>query len=96
MYSDFATFTRDQEILVSQPPESAFDYIEGFVVLKNEDFNNGWNSVPFDGQKIDPSMIPDEGGSVLYYIELVKKFNWDDTATLNQVCVDSVTAINCT
>ncbi|KAG0554892.1 hypothetical protein KC19_12G128300 [Ceratodon purpureus] len=84
MYTDFATFTRDQEMLISQPPGLAFDYIEGFVVLKNEDFNNGWNSVPFDGQTIDPSMIPDEGGSVLYYIELVKKFNWNDMGTLNQ------------
>jgi cytokinin dehydrogenase len=87
MYTDFATFVRDQETLVSQPPELTFDYIEGFVVLKNEDFNNGWNSVPFDGQRIDPGMIPDEGGAVLYYIELVKKFNCNDMATLNQVRV---------
>lgn len=85
MYTDFAAFTRDQEMLVSQPPEAAFDYIEGFVVLKNEDVNNGWNSVPFDGKKIDSGMIPVEGGSVLYYIELVKKFSSSDIDTLNQV-----------
>ena len=85
MYTDFAAFTKDQEYLISQPSESAFDYIEGFVVLKNEDPNNGWNSVPFDGKKIDPSMIPGEGGSILYYIELVKKFSSDDAATLDQV-----------
>lgn len=84
MYTDFATFTRDQELLVSQPRSTAFDYIEGFVVLRNEDSNNGWNSVPFDNQKIDPAMIPPDGGSVLYYIELVKKFSSRDTATLNQ------------
>lgn len=84
MYTDFATFTRDQEFLVSQPPESAFDYIEGFVVLKIADFNNGWNSVPFDGQTIDPSTIPSEGGTVLYYIELVKKFSEGDASTLDQ------------
>lgn len=84
MYTDFATFTRDQEFLVSQPPESAFDYIEGFVVVKNADPNNGWNSVPFDEQKIDPSTIPPEGGSVLYYIELVKKFSDHDIPTLDQ------------
>ena len=45
--------------------------------------------MPFDGQRIDPGMIPDEGGAVLYYIELVKKFNWNDMATLNQVRVVS-------
>ncbi|KAG0621417.1 hypothetical protein M758_3G018300 [Ceratodon purpureus] len=84
MYTDFATFTRDQELLVSQPPESAFDYIEGFVVLKNEDPNNGWNSVPFDGKKINPSMIPEEGGSVLYYIEVVKKFSSNDVVSLGE------------
>lgn len=84
MYTDFATFTRDQELLISQPPSSAFDYIEGFVVLKNEDANNGWNSVPFDGKKINPEMIPSEGGSILYYIELVKRFNPRDIATLDE------------
>lgn len=84
MYTDFAAFTRDQEMLVSQPPESAFDYIEGFVVLKTEDSINGWNSVPFDSKKIDPSVIPEEGGSVLYYIELVKNFSSNDTDTVNE------------
>lgn len=87
MYTDFATFTKDQELLISQPPDFAFDYIEGFVVLKNEDPNNGWNSVPFNGKKIDPSMIPREGGSILYYIELVKKFSSNDVATLDEVRV---------
>lgn len=87
MYTDFATFTRDQEMLISQPPQHTFDYIEGFVVLKNEDPNNGWNSVPFDAKKIDPSMIPEEGGSVLYYIELAKKFSGDNILGLDQVCL---------
>lgn len=82
MYADFTAFTRDQELLASQ---ASFDYIEGFVVLKNEDMSNGWNSVPFDGRKIDAAMIPDDGGPVMYYIELVKKFNWSDMDTLNQV-----------
>lgn len=85
MYTDFATFTRDQEMLISQPPQHTFDYIEGFVVLKNEDPNNGWNSVPFDAKKIDPSMIPEEGGSVLYYIELAKKFSGDNILGLDQI-----------
>lgn len=93
MYTDFAAFTRDQETLVSQPPEAAFDYIEGFVVLNNEDVHNGWNSVPFDGKKIDAAVIPDEGGSILYYIELVKKFSWSDTGSLNQVRARSSIAI---
>jgi cytokinin dehydrogenase len=84
MYTDFATFTRDQELLISQPPWSAFDYIEGFVVLNNADPNNGWNSVPFDGHSIDPTTIPTQSGSVLYYIELVKKFSHSDVSTLNQ------------
>lgn len=90
MYTDFAAFTRDQEMLVSQPPESAFDYIEGFVVLKTEDSINGWNSVPFDSKKIDPSVIPEEGGSVLYYIELVKNFSSNDTDTVNEVTFPSL------
>ncbi|XP_024383193.1 cytokinin dehydrogenase 4 isoform X2 [Physcomitrium patens] len=84
MYTDFATFTRDQEMLVTQAPESAFDYIEGFVVLKNKDSSHGWNSVPFDAKKIDPSIIPEEGGSVLYCIELVKKFSPNHMDTLNK------------
>lgn len=48
------------------------------MVLKNEDFNNGWNLVFFDVKKIDFSMIFEEGGFVLYYIEFVKKFSGDN------------------
>lgn len=93
MYTDFATFTRDQEMLVTQAPESAFDYIEGFVVLKNKDSSHGWNSVPFDAKKIDPSIIPEEGGSVLYCIELVKKFSPNHMDTLNKVQISPLTPI---
>jgi cytokinin dehydrogenase len=95
IYTDFAAFTQDQEFLVSQPPESAFDYIEGFVVLKNEDPISGWNSVPFDGKKIDPGMIPAEGGAILYYIELVKKFSSNDMATLDQVRAPPRAMVSC-
>ncbi|KAF2322440.1 hypothetical protein GH714_017145 [Hevea brasiliensis] len=40
LYSDFTTFTRDQELLIYA--ESTFDYIEGFVIINRTGLLNNW------------------------------------------------------
>lgn len=72
-------------MFVIQVLELVFDYIEGFVVLKNKDFSYGWNFVFFDVKKIDFSIIFEEGGFVLYCIEFVKKFSLNYMDILNKV-----------
>lgn len=54
-------------------------------MLKIEDFINGWNLVFFDLKKIDFSVIFEEGGFVLYYIEFVKNFSLNDMDIVNEV-----------
>ncbi|KAJ7566881.1 hypothetical protein O6H91_02G123000 [Diphasiastrum complanatum] len=74
LYSDFTVFTRDQEILMSQAQENSFDYIEGSVIVNSKD-RHGWKSVPFEGQIINASLIPDTAGPVLYCLELTKNYH---------------------
>jgi cytokinin dehydrogenase len=47
MYSDFEVFRRDQEMLISEMKDQLhnFDYIEGFVVMNNQDPINGLKSM---------------------------------------------------
>lgn len=86
MYTDFAQFTADQEALIVETSESpTFDYIEGFVVLNNDDRTNGWGSIPFVAGQLTQNLIPAEAGSVLYYLEVTKTYTVADFKTLDQV-----------
>ncbi len=80
MYSDFEVFKKDQEMLISamQDPLLTFDFIEGFVVMNNEDPTNGWKSVPFSPDQITASMLPPDAGSVLYFLEITLGYNLVD------------------
>lgn len=82
IYSDFALFKRDQELLISQANSSeVFDYVEGFVI-PNTAARNGYNSVPFPGtnQAANPGLMPTANSSpVLYYIELAKYYNYNES-----------------
>ena len=72
LYTDFAAFKADQEALIgaSEP----FDFVEGFVVLNNENSVNGWGSVPFVRSDINAAMIPATAGSVMYCLEVTKAY----------------------
>lgn len=86
MYTDFETFRKDQEMLISETDElNTFDYFEGFVVINNDNPINGWKSVPFIPDHINSSMIPQDAGSVMYYIELTKSYDLQELPTLAQV-----------
>ncbi|PON39732.1 Cytokinin oxidase [Trema orientale] len=81
LYSDFATFTRDQERLISA--ENMFDYIEGFVIINKTGLLNNWRS-SFNPQ--DPAQASqfNSDGKTLFCLELAKYFNLDKTETVNQ------------
>ncbi|CAK9859718.1 unnamed protein product, partial [Sphagnum jensenii] len=77
IYTDFQSFRRDQEMLISQTDMTkVFDYVEGFVIINSDNPYNGWKSVPFSPEHINNSMIPKDAGSVMYYIELMKGFDF--------------------
>ncbi|KAH9538100.1 hypothetical protein CY35_16G087800 [Sphagnum magellanicum] len=87
VYSDFEVFRRDQEMLISEMDDQlhTFDYIEGFVVMNNQDPINGLKSVPFlpDADQavsaMSSSMLPAAAASsVLYYLEAAVGYNLAD------------------
>jgi cytokinin dehydrogenase len=88
MYSDFEVFRRDQEMLISEMGDQlhSFDYIEGFVVMNNEDPINGLKSVPFSPDAdqavsgMSSSMLPAAAAasSVLYCLEAAVGYNLAD------------------
>jgi hypothetical protein len=71
VYASFADYTADAEWLVTRPPDSAFDYVEGFAFVNSDDPVNGWPLVPFPGGAgFDPSLLPAGSGPVLYCLEV--------------------------
>lgn len=81
LYSDFATFSRDQEYLISA--DETFDYIEGFVIKNRPNLINSWKG-SFDPQ--DPAGASDfkSDGKVLFCLELAKNFNPDESDVIVQ------------
>ncbi|XP_023525504.1 cytokinin dehydrogenase 6-like [Cucurbita pepo subsp. pepo] len=72
LYFDFTTFTREQELLISE--ENTFDYIEGFVIINRTGLLNNWRS-SFDPQDpVQASQFKSEG-KILYCLELAKYFH---------------------
>jgi cytokinin dehydrogenase len=94
MYSDFDVFRRDQEMLISEMEDQlhTFDYVEGFVMMNNQDPINGWKSFPFspDADQAVSAMSsstlpagPDVAAAaassrVLYYLEAAVGYNLAD------------------
>ncbi|KAL3537598.1 hypothetical protein ACH5RR_000964 [Cinchona calisaya] len=81
LYSDFSTFARDQEFLISS--KKTFDYIEGLVIINRTDVLNNWRS-SFSPQDPDQASKFISDGRTLYCLELTKNFNPDKVDTVNQ------------
>ncbi|XP_074592795.1 cytokinin dehydrogenase 4-like [Curcuma longa] len=81
LYSDFASFTEDQEMLISA--KQTFDYIEGFVIINRTGLLNNWRS-SFDPQ--DPARASqfDSDGKILFCLEMTKNFNRHEAESMNQ------------
>ncbi|KAI3886517.1 hypothetical protein MKX03_009400 [Papaver bracteatum] len=85
LYSNFSTFTKDQEYLISlhgKPSSEKFDYVEGFVIV-DEGLINNWRSSFFSPKNpIKISSINGSDGGVLYCLEITR--NYDDS-TANSI-----------
>lgn len=82
VYTDFATFTRDQEKLISG--QSTFDYVEGFVIINRTGLLNNWRSSFNPQDPLQASQFKSDGRT-LFCLELAKYFNHEDMVLVNQV-----------
>ncbi|XP_077219279.1 cytokinin dehydrogenase 9-like isoform X1 [Tasmannia lanceolata] len=81
LYSDFTTFTKDQEMLISM--EKAFDYIEGFIIINRTGLLNNWRLTFSPQHPLQASQFKSDG-KTLYCLEITKNFNPDETKIINQ------------
>lgn len=81
LYSDFASFTQDQEMLTSE--EKTFDYIEGFVIINRTGLLNNWRS-SFDPKDPVQASQFNSDGRILFCLEMTKNFNPEETDKMNQ------------
>lgn len=85
LYSDFEVFTRDQEYLISKSDNGhTFDYIEGFVILRNENLLNNWRASMFSPQNPGDLSSVNTTGQVLYCLELTKNYNQNERVNVGQ------------
>ncbi|KAB2065980.1 hypothetical protein ES319_A09G128400v1 [Gossypium barbadense] len=81
LYSEFSTFSNDQEHLISS--NNSFDYIEGFVMINRTGLLNNWRSSFNPKDPIQASQFSSDG-KILYCLEMVKYFNPEKIDVLNQ------------
>lgn len=82
LYSEFSTFTKDQEHLISL--KNTFDYIEGFVIINKTGILNNWRS-SFDPKSPLQASQFNSDGRTFYCLEMAKYFNPDEAELMNQV-----------
>lgn len=82
LYSDFSTFSRDQEHLISK--KKGFDFVEGFVTINRTDLLNNWKSSFTPNDPTEASQFKSDG-KTLYCLEVVKYFNKEEANSMNQV-----------
>lgn len=76
LYSDFSTFSRDQEDLISA--DNTFDYIEGFVIINRTGVLNNWRSSFNPQDPVEASQFQSDGRT-LFCLELAKHFDPQET-----------------
>ncbi|KAF7148379.1 hypothetical protein RHSIM_Rhsim03G0032100 [Rhododendron simsii] len=81
LYSDFSTFTEDQEHLISS--EDTFDYLEGLVIKNRTGLLNNWRSSFNPKDPVQASQFNSDG-KTLFCLEIGKYFNPEETAKVNQ------------
>jgi cytokinin dehydrogenase len=95
-YSDVATFTKDQELLISNRTGLiGFDYVEGQVQL-NRSFIEGPKSTPFfSGTDLARlARLASRTGSVaIYYIEAAMYYTEDNAMSMDKVQISSNTKV---
>ncbi|CAN6444181.1 unnamed protein product [Victoria cruziana] len=81
LYTDFAAFTRDQEMLISE--ENTFDYIEGFVIINRTSLLSNWRS-SFNPKDPAQASLFESHGKTLFCLEMTKNFNHGNIDSVDQ------------
>ncbi|KAG6430119.1 hypothetical protein SASPL_108181 [Salvia splendens] len=81
LYSDFSTFARDQEHLISS--NNSFDYVEGFIIINRTGLLNNWRSSfsPKDPIRADQF---NSDGKLLFCLEIAKYYNPRESDNIDQ------------
>lgn len=90
IYEDFATFTKDQEHLISLI--NGPNYVEGYLIMKKSPANN-WRSSFFsvdDEAKVNA--LASEHG-VVYSLEVVKYYDNFDIRKTDEVCIHHIQSL---
>ncbi|PNY17300.1 cytokinin dehydrogenase 5-like protein [Trifolium pratense] len=86
LYSNFSTFSKDQEFLISlhgKPASQRFDYVEGFVIV-DEGLINNWRSSFFSpSNPVKISSLNADGG-VLYCLEITKNYHQGNADSVDE------------
>ncbi|KAK8961652.1 Cytokinin dehydrogenase 9 [Platanthera guangdongensis] len=72
LYTNFTSFTEDQEMLISS--EKTFDYIEGFVIINRTGILNNWRSSFNPKNPVQASHFKSVG-KTLFCLEMTKNFD---------------------
>ncbi|KAL8496125.1 hypothetical protein ACS0TY_020009 [Phlomoides rotata] len=81
LYSDFSTFARDQEHLISA--EKTFNYVEGLVIVNRSGLVNNWRS-SFNPQDPEQANQFVSDGRTLFCLELTMNFNPDEDTNIDK------------
>ncbi|KAL9233798.1 hypothetical protein vseg_008747 [Gypsophila vaccaria] len=82
LYSDFTTFVRDQEHLISA--KTTFDYIEGFVIINRTGLLNNWRTSFNPQDPVQASQFTSDG-KTLYCLEMAKYINYNEVDVADKV-----------
>ncbi|RDX78181.1 Cytokinin dehydrogenase 5, partial [Mucuna pruriens] len=86
LYSNFATFCKDQEYLISLHGKAGgqrFDYVEGFVIV-DEGLINNWRSSFFSASNPVKITSLNADGGVLYCLEITKNYNQGNADSVDE------------
>ncbi|XP_071720012.1 cytokinin dehydrogenase 1-like [Rutidosis leptorrhynchoides] len=92
LYSDFATFTDDQEHLISSS-NGSFDYIEGFVLINRTGILNNWRSSFKNKDTVQAGRLFSEEKTV-YCLEIAKYFKQEDSVKIDQKVENLLSKLN--
>ncbi|XP_010090224.2 cytokinin dehydrogenase 1 isoform X2 [Morus notabilis] len=81
LYSDFSSFSKDQEHLISS--QDSFNYIEGFVIINRTGLLNTWRSSFDPKDPIRASQFNSEGRT-LYCLEMALYFSPNEVDSVNK------------
>ncbi|GKA21512.1 cytokinin dehydrogenase 1-like protein [Tanacetum coccineum] len=81
LYTDFITFTNDQEQLITS--NGSFDYVEGFVLINRTGILNNWRSSFNIKDPVQANRFFSKGKTV-FCLEIARYYKQEDAETIDQ------------